>query len=217
MTLRLSACFGLVLLCQGALSAEILMREVDSSLVPSPVEYAVLAPDGYQQMKDLPLILNLHGGGGSRKSLLRQKPLWEGLWMSKLIPAVIVVTPSVTARGFYMNFKDGSERWEDFIIGEFIDHLRNTLPVSTDPKRTFVMGASMGGMGSLRMAFRHPDRFGAVAALEPGIEPVLAWRLRQPRRSKHPVCRSTLKQGMKINSGCMKALSFSIRFSGSRK
>jgi S-formylglutathione hydrolase len=30
-------------------------------------------------------------------------------------------------------------------------------------------------MGSLRIAFKHPDRFRAVIALEPGIEPALAW------------------------------------------
>ena len=34
----------------------------------------------------------------------------------------------------------------------------------------------MGGMGSLRFAFKHPDVFGAVAALEPAIEPALDWK-----------------------------------------
>jgi S-formylglutathione hydrolase len=32
------------------------------------------------------------------------------------------------------------------------------------------MGISMGGMGSLRMAFKDPTSFLAVAALEPAIE-----------------------------------------------
>jgi S-formylglutathione hydrolase len=133
-------------------------------------------------MKELPLILNLHGGGGSRDVLARQQALWDRLWESNQIPPVIVVTPSVTARGFYMNFRDGSERWEDFIIGPFLAHLRNSYPVTEEPKKTFLMGASMGGMGSLRIAFRYPDRFGAVAALEPGIEPILKW---QDMRPKH--------------------------------
>jgi S-formylglutathione hydrolase len=75
--------------------------------------------------------------------------------------------PSVTARGFYMNFKEGSERWEDFLTGPFLAHLRETYPASTDPKLTFVTGISMGGMGALRMAFRYPTRFGAVDA--PGL------------------------------------------------
>lgn len=167
---------------ESLLASQLILSELASDLVPGTVEYAVLAPDGYQSMKGLPLILNLHGGGGSRDRLGRQRALWDRLWNSKQIPAVIVVMPSVTARGFYMNFRDGTERWEDFIIGPFLEHLRTTYPVTRDPKKTFLMGASMGGMGSLRIAFRYPDRFGAVAALEPGIEPILKW---QDMRPKH--------------------------------
>ncbi|MCB1686177.1 MAG: alpha/beta hydrolase-fold protein [Pseudomonadales bacterium] len=162
-------------------ASEVILSSLDSDLVPGPVEYAVLLPPGYQDMKDLPLIVNLHGGGGSRENLVRQRKLWEGLWQAGELPPLAMATPSVTARGFYMNFRDGSERWEDFVTGPFIRHLRESLPVSTDSKRTFLMGASMGGMGSLRMAFRYPEKFGGVAALEPGIEPVLRWADVQPK------------------------------------
>ncbi len=168
-------------LCLPAWGYEKVLDEVASNIVPGPVEYAVIAPDGYQDMRDLPLVLNLHGGGGSRERLLQQAELWQRLWLSEAIPPAVVVMPSVTARGFYMNFKDGSERWEDFIVHEFVAHLQKTLPVSRDPKRTFLTGASMGGMGSLRMAFRYPERFGAVAALEPGIEPILQYEDMQPK------------------------------------
>lgn len=173
----------------SARASEIRLASVESELVPSPVAYAVLLPPGYDAAAaaSLPLILNLHGGGGSRDNLVRQQALWDGLWTAEQLPAFVMVMPSVTARGFYMNFKDGSERWEDFIVGPFLEHLRATYKVSPDPKRTFLTGASMGGMGSLRMAFRHPDRFGAVAALEPGIEPVLRY---QDMRPKHRFWRS---------------------------
>jgi len=171
----------IVLRMEVVIASEIVLSEFSSDLVPGPVEYALLAPDGYSKMKKLPLIFNLHGGGGSRDNLVRQQPLLDRLWKAGELPPVIVVMPSVTARGFYMNFKDGSEMWEDFIVGPFLQHLRKTYPVSGDPKRTFLMGASMGGMGSLRIAFRYPDRFGAVAALEPGIEPILKWSDMKPK------------------------------------
>lgn len=167
--------------------SEYLESQTGSDLVPSPVKYAVLAPAGFRKMSDLPLVLNLHGGGGSRDALKRLQTVVDRLWKQEKVPPAIFVTPSVTARGFYMNFKDGSERWEDFITGPFLRHLRETLPVSADRKRTFLTGASMGGMGSLRMAFRYPDRFGAVAALEPGIEPILKW---EDMRVKHRFWRS---------------------------
>ena len=34
----------------------------------------------------------------------------------------------------------------------------------------------MGGMGGLRMAFKYPEKFGAVAALAPGVDPALEWK-----------------------------------------
>lgn len=171
---------------EGAMSSELVRGELESDLVPSPVEYSVLVPEGGKP-GDLPLVLNLHGGGGSRQNLARQKPAWDRMWADKSIPPLLVVMPSVTRRGFYMNFKDGSERWEDFVLGPLIDHVRVKYGATQDPKRTFVMGASMGGMGALRMAFRRPERFGAVAALEPGIEPVLQW---SDVRPKHRFWRS---------------------------
>jgi S-formylglutathione hydrolase len=177
--------FVLLMIWGGAAMAleavEKVLSTVESSMVPGPVEYALIAPKGFREMKDLPLVLNLHGGGGNRDRLLDQASLWQRLWESGLIPPALVVMPSVTARGFYMNFQDGSELWEDFIVGPFLDHLRSTYPASSDPKRTFLTGVSMGGMGSLRMAFRHPDRFGAVAALEPGIEPILRFEDMEPK------------------------------------
>jgi S-formylglutathione hydrolase len=165
----------------NVMAIEKILAEAQASLVPGPVPYALIAPDGFRDMKDLPLVLSLHGGGGSRDRLLDQAPVWERLWKSGAIPGAVVVMPSVTARGFYMNFKDGSERWEDFLLGPFIEHLRSQYPISRDSKRAFLTGASMGGMGSLRMAFRQPDRFGAVAALEPGIEPILSFEDMQPK------------------------------------
>ena len=160
---------------------EQILSSVPSSLVPSPVEYAVIGPDGFKDMQNLPLVINLHGGGGSRKGLLDQADQWDALWKSGVIPPALVAMPSVTARGFYMNFKDGSERWEDFIMQDFLTHMRKTYPVTSDARRTFVTGISMGGMGALRLAFRHPDHFGAVAAMEPGIEPILQFDQMQPK------------------------------------
>ncbi len=164
-----------------ALAGSYLEREMDAELVPAPVEYAVLVPEDTAENERLPLVLSLHGGGGSRDALERQRPIWEALWERGRVPPMVVAMPSVTERSFYMDFADGSEKWESFILGPFIAHLRDSLPVSHERRRTFVMGISMGGMGGLRMAFKHPGAFAAVAALEPGIEPVLAWEDVRPK------------------------------------
>lgn len=153
-----------------------------SELVPSPVAYYALLPPGYAALTEpLPLVLALHGGGGSREGLARQKPIFDELWATGALPPMVIVMPSVTERSFYLDRRDGSERWESFLIGPFLEHLRSEYRVRRDRRGTMITGISMGGMGSLRMAFKHPDVFGAVAGMEPGIEPILAWSEMKPK------------------------------------
>ena len=40
-----------------------------------------------------------------------------------------------------------------------------------DRESTFITGISMGGYGSLKIAFGRPDQFAAVAAIQPLLEP----------------------------------------------
>ena len=180
---------AVVLLTTPAWAApKVLMGSVESELVPSPVEYAVLLPDGYDSAQEpFPLLYSLHGGGGDRNTLAtRLRPIFEEAW-SKGVGPMVVVTPSVTKRTFYVDFRDGSEKWETFLVGEFLEHMREKFNVRTDREGTWLTGISMGGMGSLRMAFKYPDKFGAVAAMEPGIEPLLKF---SDMRPKHRFWRS---------------------------
>lgn len=171
----------LSLACLPLLGAELKLAEFASPLVPQPVPYAVLLPDGYQQGEPLPLFLYLHGGGGDRRALSQIQPLLEELWAAGKLPKMIVATPSVTARCFYMDYKQGTEKWETLLVGPFREMLHKTYHASPDPKKNFVGGVSMGGMGSLRMAFKFPDKFAAVVSWEPGIEPILKWNEMRPR------------------------------------
>jgi S-formylglutathione hydrolase len=113
--------------------------------------------------------------------LERQRPLFDRLWKDGRIAPMVIAMPSVTQRCFYMDYRDGKEKWETFVVGPFLDHLRATYHVRADRRGTLITGISMGGMGSLRMAFKYPDRFGAVAGMEPGIEPILQWSEMQPK------------------------------------
>ena len=154
---------------------------VTSDLVPSPVPYAVLLPEGHRPDAEWPVFLLLHGGNGDRRLLTQLRPAIEEMWKSGKLSKMIIATPSVTARCFYMDFRDGSEKWESFLTGPFLRHLEQQYGASKDPKQRMIGGISMGGMGSLRIAFKHPQLFRAVAAMEPGIEPALRWNDIQPR------------------------------------
>ena len=156
-------------------NSHLIEASFDCEIVPGPVEYAALLPKGYEGESEYPLLYFLHGGGGDRNFLTNLRPVVDRLWDEERLPELIAVTPSVRERCFYMDFKDGSEKWEQFMIGPFLDHLRRTYKIKKANKEVYLFGISMGGMGGLRLAFKHPELFSGVAALEPGIEPALAF------------------------------------------
>jgi len=148
--------------------------ELSSKLVPSPVKVAVLLPDGYQANQKLPLLLMLHGGGGDEGFLTQMRPTVEAAWAAGEFPPAVVVTPNVQ-RSLYMDYRDGSQKWETFLVTEMIPELRRRYGLSAERSKTVVTGISMGGLGSLRLGFDHPEVFGGLAALEAGIEPALSF------------------------------------------
>src|SRR5688572_26467366 len=55
---------------QDAAKSQLLDRKLESALVPGPVEFYVLLPPGYSETGErYPLVIDLHGGGGSRVNL----------------------------------------------------------------------------------------------------------------------------------------------------
>ncbi|HEY6926851.1 MAG TPA: alpha/beta hydrolase-fold protein [Steroidobacteraceae bacterium] len=150
--------------------------QLHSSSVPGEVRISIYTPPGYGATAGrlYPLLLLLHGGNGSEQDLLRFAPTLDEAMIEARVPPFVVAMPSAR-RSLYMDYKDGSQRWETLIIAELLPHLRKSLQVSAERQGTFVGGWSMGGLGSLRLAFKHPDLFAAVAALEPAIEPALSW------------------------------------------
>jgi len=173
----LTLSFLLICCMASSVSAsQIVDAKIETKLVPGPVEYAVLLPDGYEAVKDpLPLLLFLHGGGGDKSFLSRMRSIFVEMWKAGTLPPMVVVTPSA-ARSFYMDYKDGSQKWETFIVTEFLDQLRAKYNVTRERKSTLLFGISMGGMGALRIGFKYPEKFGGLVAMEPGIDPVLKWK-----------------------------------------
>jgi S-formylglutathione hydrolase FrmB len=162
-------------------ASRLVTTEMPTTLVPSPLHFTVLLPDGYDTATEpYSLLLMLHGGNGYNGFLGRMQAILESQWMAGTLPKLVAVTPSA-GRSFYMDYKDGSQKWETLITGPFLDHLRKTYKLRTDRKGTYLFGISMGGMGALRMSFKFPEKFAGLAALEPGIDPVLHWKDILPR------------------------------------
>ena len=153
---------------EGRLLMRYRKASLQTALVRDSLKYGVLAPD--DNPGGLPLLFLLHGGGGDRRMLENQVALIEAAVAQGVIEPLVVVTPSV-GMSYYMDSIDGDERWETAIMTVLTDQVAQDYGVDTD--RQVIAGVSMGGVGSLRLAFRHPGRFVAVAALEAGVDPFL--------------------------------------------
>jgi S-formylglutathione hydrolase len=161
--------------------------EIVVTFAAQRVRHAVLPPPGYEDGGPYPLCLVLHGGGGSHQNLVDSKALYDQLWNAGSIPPMVLASASTDPLSFYFDHPDGAFRWESFIADDFLAHLRATYKVKSDRASTIITGVSMGGYGCLKIAFRHPDRFAAVAAMEPALEPALrAADLRARNRFSFP-------------------------------
>ena len=157
--------------------SQIIDAEFATSLVPSPLKYTVLLPDDYKKATErLPVLFYLHGGNGNGHDFVAgTRGVFETMWKDGRLAGMVVVAPSVQ-RSFYMDYRDGSQKWETVLTGPFLAHIRAQFRVTAERRGLYLLGISMGGMGGLRMAFKHPELFAGVAAMEPGIEPALAYR-----------------------------------------
>merc|ERR1719233_104290 len=137
------------------------------------MEYVAIVPPGYTHEEKLPLLLNLHGAGQDANSLIMFQKDLEARWKSEQLPRCVVAGfSSLNGLGYYHNYHDGSLRYIDFFMSEWLPFLQKNFGVSSARTHTWLFGISMGGLGSLRLAFTYPDVFAGAAAMEPALDPV---------------------------------------------
>jgi S-formylglutathione hydrolase len=93
---------------------------------------------------------------------------------------MIVATPSA-GLDYYIEDPGGPRRWDSFLAGDFVPHLRSRWNAGS----CVVAGISGGGYGALKLAFLNPHVFAAVAAMQPMLEPGLRESDVGPRNRLH--------------------------------
>ncbi|OWR32709.1 hypothetical protein CDO73_03665 [Saccharibacillus sp. O23] len=135
------------------------------------MNYLLYLPPGYQAESDKkwPLILYLHGAGGSGTMLdaVRKEGLPARMESGAGLPFV-VVAPQCPL-GVFWNTR------EDEVLA-ILDEVADNRNI--DPSRVYLTGFSMGAYGVWQMASHHSYRFAAIAPVSGGGDPAYARRLR---------------------------------------
>ncbi len=141
--------------------AELTMR---ANSLNMDTKVTVLLPEDRKETKDLkgkkyPVLYILHG-------YKEDCSAWLNLSNIFLICRdldLIVVMPSAN-NSCYNNSKYG-QNYYDWISEELPLKLKNYFPISDKREDTFIMGESMGGYGTLRIALSKPDKYAKAVCL----------------------------------------------------
>jgi S-formylglutathione hydrolase FrmB len=163
--LMVAACFALALPARAAGRAE--CRAVPSKILGRAVSYCILLPPSYDadKARHYPILYFLHGLGGNQEVLVNSGGwnLIEDLREQGQIGEFLIATPD-GGRSFYINSSDARQRYEDFLLREFLPFIESRYRVRAERRYRGISGVSMGGYGALRLAFRYPEMFGSVSA-----------------------------------------------------
>lgn len=131
--------------------------------------YAVFVPRKYNKKRPMPLVVALHGRDSAPESIV------QALGAAAEKYGYIIVAPlGYTKSGWYgygqyvEGFTDPEEsRLSELDVMAVLDIARTEFNV--DPRRIYVAGHSMGGLGAVYLAAKYPDIFAAVGAMSPAL------------------------------------------------
>ncbi len=111
--------------------------------------YSLYSPKFENSSKPLPLVVILHGMGGSGRFTLQK-------WMERLGDDFIIVCPSYPGGAWW------SFRAEDLVFN-VIQKVKQKYPV--DPNRIILIGLSNGAIGAYMMGMFYPDYFSGIVPI----------------------------------------------------
>jgi S-formylglutathione hydrolase FrmB len=167
----------LLLLCSGLANAQTASQSridcsaLNSRILKQVIHYCVYLPAGYDESatdkpaRRYPVLYFLHGLGDNEQTLFNSGgwTLLDDLRKQHKMGEFLIVAPE-GRRSFYINSADGSFRYNDFFLQEFVPHIESTYRIRAGRAGRAISGISMGGYGALRMAFAHSEMFSAVSA-----------------------------------------------------
>lgn len=154
---------------QGTLKESL---KIKSTTLGKDVEYSIYLPADYDKTnRAYPVLYLLHGYTDDETGWTQfgQTPeIADKAINSGEAPSMIIVMPDAGV-SWYMNTFDGKTKFEDFFIKEFIPYIESNYRIRAKKEFRAVAGLSMGGLGTLLYATKHPEMFVAAAPLSAAV------------------------------------------------
>lgn len=146
-------------------------RTFPSAVMRSKLNYHVYLPAAYETelLQRFPVVYWLHGGSGFPPGMLEfLAGRFDKAIRAGKVPPLIVVFPDGLGESMWVDSKDGTVPMESILISELIPHIDTGLRTIASAQGRILEGGSMGGYGAARLAFKYPEKFGALSMLNAG-------------------------------------------------
>ncbi|MDC6350796.1 prolyl oligopeptidase family serine peptidase [Zeaxanthinibacter sp. PT1] len=150
------------------------------------LQYRIMYPEGFSETKQYPVVLFLHGAGergnDNTKQLAHGSSLFSTSEHRDQYPAIIIfpqcpagqywanvdVNRQVQPYTLDFNYEKGPTKPMELVM-ELMDGI--LAEPYTKKEQVYVMGLSMGGMGTYEILYRKPEMFAAAVAICGGGDP----------------------------------------------
>ncbi|TKG96399.1 T9SS type A sorting domain-containing protein [Puteibacter caeruleilacunae] len=172
-----------LLLLFSALNAQVFTpTSFFSKALDKDMEYYVSYPDGYNTdtEKNFPVIIFLHGaevGPDSYADPINEQEALFRIAYPDLFKTILIM-PNGQVEPYLGSFYTNSELYgdyENYIMEDLIEHVRKTYRVIEGRRGMSIMGHSMGGIGSMKLALKYPDQFAGIASLSGPLN-IVRWQ-----------------------------------------
>jgi pimeloyl-ACP methyl ester carboxylesterase len=138
-----------------------------SKWMKGPVGWTIHYPPGHTSERRLPVVVSLHGKGGSHATSFTQLHLDSVVndLVARGMPAFAVASVDGGADGYWHRRTDGTDAGA-MVVDDFVPMLAHQ---GLRTSRLGLFGWSMGGYGSLLLAGKHRASPRAVAVLSPAL------------------------------------------------
>lgn len=145
---------------------------IHSEILNKDVRYTIYLPFDYEiSNRYYPVVYLLHGYTDNDMGWIQfgeANLIADEAIAHREIPSMIIAMPDAGVSWYINNF-DGSMRYEDFFIKEFLPFIESKYRIRAEKRYRGVAGLSMGGYGALVYALKHPDLFAGCIAFSAAI------------------------------------------------
>ena len=142
-------------------------NSIPSKILNRGVPYCIVLPPSFDadKARHFPILYFFHGLGDNEQFFVHSGAwnLVEDMRDTGELKEFLIATPDARST-FYINARDGKERYEDFLLQEFFPYIESRYRAAPGRANRAISGISMGGYGALHLAFRHPQLFSSVSA-----------------------------------------------------